>query len=183
MSRSCFTHRLAQPDDIPAIKALMQAAIEINMRGFLNEAEIKSASETMGVDNSLIEDQTYFLIETVERAQTVLVGCGGWGKRRTLYGGNATKGRDDTLSNPRTEPARIRAMYTHPDWTRQGIGKYLIALGENEARLAGFHTIELGSTVPGEPLYKAMAYVEIGRQQHLGKNGEANVIIHMRKAL
>lgn len=178
-----FTYRIAGNDDIPAIMDLMLAAIEVNMRDFLSAAEVEAAKETMGVDQTLIDDGTYHLIETVVDNQAVLVGCGGWGKRRTLYGGNHTVGRDDSLSNPETEAARIRAMYTHPDWTRKGIGTLLLDLGEQAARQAGFKTIELGSTVPGEPLYVARGYVEFDREVHTGANGELNTVIHMRKTL
>ena len=105
-----LTHRIATHDDVDDIVNLMKLSIEINMRAFLSKAEIEAAKETMGVDNTLIEDGTYFIIETEKGGQTHIVGCGGWGKRRTLYGGNHTVGRDDSLSNPETEPARIRAI-------------------------------------------------------------------------
>ncbi|MEM9013520.1 MAG: GNAT family N-acetyltransferase [Pseudomonadota bacterium] len=178
-----FESRIATTEDIPDIVALMGLAIEQNMRAFLSPAEITAAKETMGVDQTLIDDGTYFLIETREGARRILVGCGGWGKRRTLYGGDHTKGRDDALADPKTDAARIRAMYTHPAWTRRGIGSLLLELGENAAREAGFSTIELGSTVPGEPLYQARGYVEFDREAHIGANGEQNIVIHMRKRL
>jgi GNAT superfamily N-acetyltransferase len=178
-----FTHRIAGPDDVPSIAELMRASIEVNMADFLSAAEIEAAKETMGVDQTLIDDGTYFLIETEVNDDTVLVGCGGWGRRRTLYGGSHTVGRDDSFSDPATEPARIRAMYTHPAWTRRGIGSLLLELGENAARAAGFRHIDLGSTVPGEPLYRARGYVELERINHRGANGELNTVIHMRKSL
>ena len=177
-----FTHRIAGNDDVPAIIDLMRASIEVNMADFLSEAEIEAAKETMGVDQTLIDDGTYFLIESRDETP-VLVGCGGWGKRRTLYGGNHTVGRDDTLSDPATEPARIRAMYTHPDWTRRGIGTLLLDLGEQAARDAGFSTIELGSTIPGQPLYAARGYKEVETYVHKGANGADNTVIRMVKAL
>jgi len=182
-TRQLFRHRIAGPADVPAIAELMRASIEVNMAAFLSAAEIEAAKETMGVDATLIEDGTYFLVEADVDARPVLVGCGGWGKRRTLYGGNHTVGRDDSFSDPATEPARIRAMYTHPAWTRRGIGSLLLELGENAARAAGFRHIDLGSTVPGEPLYRARGYVELERINHRGANGELNTVIHMRKAL
>ncbi|MEM9387230.1 MAG: GNAT family N-acetyltransferase [Pseudomonadota bacterium] len=178
-----FTHRIATNADIPAIKALMLAAIEGNMRAYLSVAEIEAAKETMGVDQTLIEDGTYFVIECEIDRAAVMVGCGGWGKRRTLFGGNHTVGRDDSLSDPRTEPARIRAMYTHPDWTRRGIGTLLIDLGEQAAREAGFRAIELGATISGEPLYRARGFREVERWNQPGANGEPNTIIRMRKSL
>ncbi|MEM6638326.1 MAG: GNAT family N-acetyltransferase [Pseudomonadota bacterium] len=183
MSAPEFTHRIAGQSDIPAIMALMSASIDGNMSAFLTPAEIVAARETMGVDQTLIDDGTYFIIEAATPDGPVMVGCGGWGKRRTLYGGNHTVGRDDSFSDPSTEPARIRAMYTHPDWTRRGIGRLLIELGEKAARNAGFSTIDLGATIPGEAFYLSCGYRELERHATTAANGSDSVIIHMRKAL
>jgi len=183
MRQHQFTHRIASDADIPQIVEIMRASIAENMKEFLSEQEIAAAQETMGLDKTLIEDQTYFIIETQIEGRTVAVACGGWGKRKTLYGGDHTKSRDDSLADPKADAARIRAMYTHPDWTRRGIGTLLLDLGEAAARAAGFKHIELGSTVPGEPLYLARGYVEFDRETHLGANGSENIVIHMRKAL
>ncbi len=177
------SHRIAELTDIPAIVALMQTSIAENMKAFLSAVQIEAAQETMGVDRTLIEDQTYFVIESQRGGQTIMIGCGGWGKRKTLYGGDHTQGRDDSLSDPSVDAARIRAMYTHPDWTRQGIGTLLLDLGEAAARSAGFKKIELGSTIPGEPLYLARGYVEVNRETHVAANGADNVVIKMVKNL
>lgn len=178
-----LTHRIAESADVPAIIELMQLSILENMKQFLSTEEIEAAQESMGVDGTLIEDGTYFLIEAEEDGETHLVGCGGWGKRRTLYGGNHTAGRDDSFSDPAVDPARIRAMYTHPSWVRRGIGSLLLELGESAARDAGFKTIELGATVPGEPLYVARGYREVSREVQIAANGADNVIIKMVKML
>lgn len=176
-------HRVATENDVPAIVNLMGVSITENMKAFLSPEEIEAAKETMGVDHSLIEDRTYFVIETKVNREFTLVGCGGWGKRRTLYGGNHTKGRDDSFSDPASEPARIRAMYTHPNWTRLGIGSLLIKLGEEAARHAGFQKIQLGSTLAGEALYLAKGYKEICRETTLADNGSRNTVITMEKNL
>ena len=178
-----LTHRVATADDVPAIEDLMRLAITENMKAFLSPAEIEAAKETMGVDWTLINDGTYFVIEAEHSGETIMVGCGGWGKRRTLYGGDHTVGRDDSLSDPSVDAARIRAMYTHPDWTRRGIGRLLLELGENAARDAGFRTIELGSTIPGEPFYLASGFKEVSRDVFEGANGAENVVIRMVKNL
>ena len=178
-----LTHRLATPADVPGIIELMRVAILENMKAFLSSAEIEAAQETMGVDMTLIADRTYFVIETIVREQAVLVGCGGWGKRRTLYGGDHTAGRDDSYSNPAVDAARIRAMYTHPSWVRCGVGTLLLELGEAAARDAGFKRIELGATLPGEPFYFARGYREVGRVTHVAANGADNVVINMVKDL
>lgn len=178
-----FIHRIAEPADVPAIIELMRLSIEENMKAYLSREEIEAAKETMGVDQTLIDDGTYFVIEAEVDGEPILVGCGGWGKRRTLYGGNHTKGRDDSLSDPATEAARIRAMYTHPDWTRKGIGALLIKLGEDAARAAGFKRIALGATLAGEPLYLAKGFKEVSREVFLGENGSDNTVITMEKSL
>lgn len=178
-----LSSRLAELSDIPAIVDLMGAAIAGNMKSFLSAREVAAARESMGVDRSLIADGTYFVIEAAHLKQTTMVGCGGWGRRKTLYGGDHTAGRDDSLSNPETDAARIRAMYTHPDWTRRGIGTLLLDLGESAARAAGFKTIELGSTIPGEPLYLARGYREVSRETLVAENGADNVVIKMVKML
>ena len=161
------------------------AAAMLTVRRAVSAFSSKAAAvqETMGLDMTLIEDGTYFIIETVQNGRNIAVACGGWGRRRTLYGGDHTAGRDDSFSDPAKEPARIRAMYTHPSWTRQGSGSLLLTLGEDAARAAGFKTIELGSTLPGEPLYHARGFVEIDRETHIGTNGSKNVVIRMRKNL
>jgi len=161
----------------------MRASILGNMKSFLSSAEIEAAQETMGVDWTLIEDETYFVIETVHDNRRTLVGCGGWGKRRTLYGGDHTAGRDDSYSDPAIDAARIRAMYTHPSWIRCGVGTLLLELGESAARDAGFKTIELGSTIPGEPFYVARKYKEVRRDTSVAANGAMNVVIKMVKNL
>jgi len=178
-----LTHRLATMDDEAAIIELMQCSIEHNMKAFLTQAEIEAAKESMGVDHTLLDDKTYFVIETEKEHKTIMLGCGGWGKRKTLYGGDHTVGRDDSLSDPATEPARIRAMYTHPAWARCGVGSLLLDLGENAARKAGFKTIELGATLPGEPLYIAKGYKELSREVLIAENGSESIVIKMTKKL
>lgn len=178
-----LTHRLAARADILRIRALVDAAIAGNMPAFLSPREVEIARSTMGVDTLLIDDGCYFLIEAHTEEGPMLVGCGGWSRRRTLYGGDHTAGRDDSLSDPAREAARIRAMYTHPDWTRRGVGSMLLELGEAAARAAGFTAIELGATIPGEPLYKARGYVEYGRDEAVSPDGARKVVIKMRKAL
>lgn len=178
-----FTHRIAQPSDVRDIMELMNLSIELNMRTFLSQAQIEANKESMGLDQTLIEDRTYFVVEAEKNGKTVIIGCGGWGKRRTLYGGNHTIGRDDDFANPEIEPARIRAMYTHPEWVRQGVGSLLLDVAENAAREAGFKVIELGSTLPGEPLYLARGYVELLREERMAANGHKNIIIKMSKSL
>ena len=171
--------RIATREDIPAIEALMAASMAALLPDFLDDKQVERSSESMGVDTLLVDDGTYFLVYIGE----TLAGCGGWSRRRTLYGANHTSGRDDALADPATEPAKIRAMYTHPDFTRRGIGRFLLQAGEDAARAEGFKTMEMGSTAPGRPLYEACDYVFIEDLSQPSEDGTIVPILRMRKAL
>src|ERR1700761_1886206 len=154
-----FTHHLAIAEDMPALKKLMTAAIRDLLPQFLPPEKVEASFAVMGVDSQLIDDGTYFILEE----EGVMAGCGGWSRRATLFGHNHTAGRDARLLDPASEPARIRAMYTHPGLARRGVGRHILALCETAARDAGFVRAELGATAGGEPLYRACGYAEIER--------------------
>lgn len=137
---------------------------------FLSPAQIAASRASMGLDTRLIDDGTYFAIEEAG----ALVGCGGWSRRATLYGGDhAGALRDDRLLDPATEPARVRAMYTDPGHARRGIGRLVLELCEDAARDAGFRRVELMATTAGEPLYAACGYTVIERVERLSAGGVA----------
>jgi GNAT superfamily N-acetyltransferase len=150
-----FHSRLARADDIPVLQTLMERAIEVNQRPFLTAAEIDSSRAIMGLDRQLIADGTYFVVED-ESGQ--IVGCGGWSRRNTLYGGDSTHDRDASLLDPAVDAARVRAMYTDPDHTRRGIGRIILELCESAAAAEGFTRLQLASTLSGEPLYTAYGF-------------------------
>ncbi len=154
-----FTHRPACADDIPAIKALMDAAIGELQRGFLTAEQIAASRAIMGLDTQLIADETYFLVE----AGSALAGCGGWSRRVTLYGGDHSPGREPALLDPATDAARVRAMYTAPAFTRRGVGRLILGLCEAAAAAGGFRRVELAATLAGEPLYAACGYSALER--------------------
>ena len=133
---------------------LIDAAIAELQKPFLDPDQIAASRAFMGVDSQLIEDGTYYIIE----ADGELAGCGGWSRRATLYGNDTSAGRDAALLDPAVDAARIRAMYTHPSHVRKGVGRLIISLCENAAKDAGFRTVELMSTMAGEPLYRACGY-------------------------
>lgn len=149
-----LTHRLAQRGDIDMLKTLIDAAISELQKPFLDESQITSSRTIMGLDTQLIEDGTYFIVE----ADGQLAGCGGWSRRATLYGGDQTPGRSASLLDPAKDAARIRAMYTHPNHTRKGLGRFIISLCEAAAKAEGFTKMELVATLSGEPLYRACGY-------------------------
>jgi GNAT superfamily N-acetyltransferase len=150
-----FTHRKATLADLPELRALMEISIRKIIGAFLDEARVEASYEFMGVDTQLIKDQTYFAVELDGK----IVGCGGWSRRATGYGGDHTPGRDSRLLDPMTEAARVRAMYTHPDYARLGIGRLVLSLCETEALTEGFHSMELTATVAGEPLYASYGFL------------------------
>jgi GNAT superfamily N-acetyltransferase len=148
------TLRLATHEDCDAIRVLMAHAIEELQRPYLSPAQIAASSVAMGLDTQLIEDRSYFTVWDGD----VLVGCGGWSYRATLYGGDHSADRSIRLLDPKTERARIRAMYTHPDHVRRGIGRMIIAAGENAAAAMGFHALEMAATMAGKPFYLLCGY-------------------------
>ncbi len=174
-----FDVRLANYADIPAIQELMAASMASILPRYLDENQVNLSSESMGVDALLIEDGTYYLVFEAD----VLVGCGGWSARRTLYGNSQTIGRDDSYADHKTEPAKIRAMYTHPDYLRKGIGRLLLKTGEERARAAGFTVMELGATAPGLPFYEALGYCMIEDVSRASADGTVVPVLKMRKSL
>ena len=176
---SVFTHRWAGPADLPALRALMDLSIEHLQRAFLTPAQIAASHQVMGLDSQLVEDGTYLAVEE----GNVLVGCGGWSRRATLYGGDHSSAlRDARLLDPKLEPARVRAMYTHPDHARRGIGRLILERCEAAAAAEGFGKVELMATMAGEPLYRACGYVPI-ESVSAEVNGLAVPLLRMGKSL
>ena len=176
---SMFTSRLATQDDLPALQALMTAAIRQLLPAFLPPEKVQASFAVMGVDSQLIADGTYFVLED----NGVMAGCGGWSRRATLFGHNHTAGRDARLLDPATEAARIRAMYTAPAYIRRGVGRKILDICESAARKEGFRRAELGATAGGEPLYRACGYQEIERMEVPTPGGITVPITRMGKAL
>lgn len=174
-----FSHRLATMADLPDMRALMTLAIRRLLSAYLDEAQVEASFETMGVDTQLIEDGTYFAVEQDGR----LVGCGGWSRRATLFGGDHSSGRDSRLLDPAVEPARVRAMYTHPASARRGIGRLVLSLCEAAAAREGFRSLELVATVAGEPLYAACGFSLIERFDVPTSNGVAVPCARMSKSM
>jgi GNAT superfamily N-acetyltransferase len=154
-----FTSRLATAEDVPALTALMDAAIVELQRMFLDDAQIEVSKAIMGLDEQLIDDRTYFVVESGGE----LAGCGGWSRRATPYGGSHSAGRDDRLLDPATEAAHIRAMYTSPSYARRGVGRLVLSLCELAAASEGFKELQLVSTLAGEPLYTAYGFRTVER--------------------
>jgi|ERR1700752_14833 len=142
-----------------AIKRLIADSARLLSREHYNDLQIETAIETVfGVDTDLIADGTYLVAEVDGQ----LAGCGGWSKRRTLYGGDQYTSRDAAYLDPNSEPAKIRAFFIHPDHARKGIARAIFSQCETEARAQGFRALELMATLPGIEFYKSCGFTETG---------------------
>ena len=152
--------RLATAADLPAIRELIPLSVRALGSACYSPAQIEGAiRHVFGPDTRLIDDGTYFVVTDASD----LVGCGGWSRRRTLYGGDQMKSAEDPLLDPATEPARIRAFFVAPERARQGIGSMVLRASMRAAAAAGFRDAELVATLPGEHLYAAHGFVVVGR--------------------
>ena len=175
-----YVLRKATLDDRAAIGRLIAESARGLSLGDYTEEQIEAAiGSVFGVDTDLILDRTYFVAE----ASGALIGCGGWSRRRTLFGGDGYASRDSGGLDPESEPAKIRAFFVHPDWARRGIGRAILAACEEEARAFGFRSTELMATLPGLRLYAAHGYEAAGRVEYEIGAGVRIEFVPMRKCL
>jgi GNAT superfamily N-acetyltransferase len=174
--------RRAVPSDIPEIRKLIEVSVRVLQRGDYSDEQINGALGTVfGVDTRLIEDGTYYVAEVERERQKMLVGCGGWSKRKTLFGSDQRADREDTLLDPNTDAAKIRAFFVHPEWARRGIATRILEHCEEAARDAGFQRFEMGATLTGAPMYAARGYREVERIEVPLANGYSLPVVRMSK--
>jgi len=173
--------RLATPGDVLALKELIALSARELSRGFYSEEETESAiRHVFGPDSRLIADGTYFIAEEEGK----LAGCGGWSRRRTLYGGDQTKTfAEEPLLDAGTEAAKIRAFFVHPDFARRGVGTRILEACVQAARTAGFRRLELAATLPGVPLYAARGFVERERLEVPMPGGRGLPVVRMEREI
>ncbi|MEZ4699902.1 MAG: GNAT family N-acetyltransferase [Rhodothermales bacterium] len=172
--------RLAGPADLAGMQALIPLSVRGLSPGFYSDEQIEQAIvEIFGVDTQLLEDRTYFVVTDGD----AIVGCGGWSRRKTLYGGDQMKGEEDPLLDPARDAARIRAFFVHPGHARRGIGGALMRASESAVREAGFRALELVATLPGEPLYAAYGFAATRRYETVLRGGVHLPLVAMRKEL
>jgi GNAT superfamily N-acetyltransferase len=182
-------YRLATPADIRHLGALIEASIRGLQTHDYSPTQIEQAIGTwLGLDTQLVADQTYYAVEVQQnpdRLPTIgnLAACGGWSRRRTPYGSDHRPNRDDSLLDPRTDAAKIRAFFVHPAWARRGIGSRILELCEQAAQSEGFTRFEMGATLTGIPLYRRHGYVEMERIELPLANGDSLPIVKMSKSL
>jgi N-acetylglutamate synthase-like GNAT family acetyltransferase len=175
--------RKATDRDIPALHALIDASVRGLMAGTHSPAQIEGALGTvLGLDTQLVADGTYFVAESVgANGPPLIVACGGWSKRKTLFGSDHREGREDALLDPTSDAAKIRAFFVHPDWTRRGLGTRILDACESAALAAGFTRLELGATLTGVPLYEVRGYSAVERIEVPLRNGATLSVVRMTK--
>jgi GNAT superfamily N-acetyltransferase len=170
--------RLAELDDVPILEGLIDESVMGLQAADYSEAQRRGALGTVfGVDSQLILDRTYFVAEFAG----VVVGCGGWSRRQTLFGGDAAAGRVDRELDPARDAARIRAFFVRPGWERRGIGRQILEACETAALAAGFTRFELAATLTGVALYSAHGYQAHERHEAPLPNGLTLPVVRMTK--
>jgi len=185
--------RLAVPEDVPALRELIDKSVRGLQTLDYTPAQIEGALQTVfGVDSQIIADGTYIVAEAErnaiarveaagKRSGLIIVGCGGWSKRKTLYGSDHWTGREDALLDPQRDAAKIRAFFIHPDWARRGVGSMILKACEEAARSAGFTRYEMGATLTGAKLFGVKGYAAVKRISIPLVNGKTLSVIHMEK--
>jgi GNAT superfamily N-acetyltransferase len=169
---------------------VIEASVRSLQAADYSSAQIESALKSVyGVDSQLIADGTYFVAEVSELSKpespknATIVGCGGWSRRKTLYGGDQYAIREDSLLDPARDAAKIRAFFVHPSWARRGVAGLILEACENAALEAGFTRLEMGATLSGVAFYKAKGYAPLEQLEVPLGNGEALTIVKMTKQL
>ena len=171
--------RTAVPADIPRLHQVIETSVRGLQATDYTPAQIEGALQSVyGVDSRLIADGTYFVAEIRLR----IVACGGWSKRKTLYGGDQYAGREDSLLDPAHDAAKIRAFFVHPEFARRGIGSLILEACETAAVAAGFHRFEMGATLSGVAFYRAQGYSEVESENVPLGNGEVLPIVNMARS-
>lgn len=188
MPRENINLRPAVPEDVPVLRQLIDASVRGLQTQDYTPAQIEGALQTVfGVDSQLIADGTYIVAEAERggekdaRSGLMIIACGGWSKRKTLYGSDHWTGREDSLLDPFCDAAKIRAFFIHPDWARRGVGTLLLQACEDAARTAGFTRFEMGATLTGAKLFGAKGYIAVKPISIPLVNGEVLPVIQMEK--
>jgi len=178
-----FSLRLATSADIPVLHCLIEASVRGLQKNDYTLEQIDGALGTvLGLDTQLVADQTYFVAEAKAACARIIVGCGGWSNRKTLFGSDHAPVREPEFLDPATDAAKIRAFFIHPDWARRGLGSRILEACESAARAAGFSRFEMGATLTGVPLYLERGYQVLERIEVPLRNGAALPIVRMAKS-
>ena len=172
--------RLACDADVPALEALIPLSVRSLQAAYYSPAQMEAAlGPVFGLDRQLIRDGTYFVAERDGQ----IVGCGGWSRRRSLYGSDQGRQTEDSPLDPTRDPARVRAFFVHPAWARRGIGRSIMAACEEAIVAAGFRAVEIVATLAGEPLYASFGYAVAERHEIALKNGLKLPVVKMSRSV
>jgi GNAT superfamily N-acetyltransferase len=172
--------RLAQEADVSALETLIPLSVRALQAPYYSPAQMDAAlGPVFGVDRQLIRDGTYFVAER----DGAIVGCGGWSRRRSLYGGDSGRELEDGLLDPQRDAARVRAFFVHPTWSRRGIGRSIMTACERAIIEAGFRTVDIVATLAGEPLYASFGYAVVERYDIALAGGLMLPAVRMTKSI
>ena len=170
--------RVAREEDIPALEVLIPVSVRTLQAAHYSPAQMEAAlGSVFGVDRQLIRDGTYFVVEHEGR----IVGCGGWSKRKSLYGSDNNRAEPDPELDPTHDAARVRAFFVHPQWARRGIGRSIMSACERAIVQAGFRKVDIVATLAGEPLYAAFGYTVVERYDITMRDGLRLPVVRMTR--
>ena len=171
--------RLANEADVPAIAALIPVSVRGLQGAHYSVEQMEAAlGPIFGLDRQLIRDGTYYAVDSSGK----LVGCGGWSRRRSLYGGDAHRSEGNPELDPKTDAARVRAFFVHPDFARQGIARTILVACEKAILEAGFRRVEISASLTGEPLYVAFGYTVVERYHIPMRDGLQLPVVGLAKS-
>jgi GNAT superfamily N-acetyltransferase len=175
--------RKAVAADVPRLREEIDSSVRGLQAEDYSPAQIEGALKSVyGVDSQLIADGTYLVAEVLKaHNESEIVACGGWSRRKTLYGGDQFAAREDSLLDPAHDAAKIRAFFVHPHWARRGIGGLILKACEDAAREAGFTHLEMGATLSGVAFYKAKGYAALENLEAPLGNRTVLPIVRMAK--
>jgi GNAT superfamily N-acetyltransferase len=175
-----FRLQVATTSDIPRIRELIAASVRALQVEYSTEQREAALSTVFTVDSQLVADGTY-LMAIAEDGR--LAGCGGWSRRKTLYGGDhQVEAIVAGLLDPVHDAAKIRAIFVHPDFARMGLGSLLLQAAEQAALKEGFARFEMGSTLSGVPLYTLKGYEALEEIDVPVGEGRSISVVRMAKS-
>ena len=179
-SPNAWQLRLALESDVPELEPLIPLSVRCLQAPYYAQTQMEAAlGSVFGVDRQLIRDGTYFVAES----NGEIVGCGGWSRRHSLYGGDCHRVGEDPLLDPLHDAARVRAFFVHPAWARRGIGRAIMVACEQAIIAAGFQRVEIVATLAGEPLYAAFGYAVVERYEIRMRDGLSLPVVRMTRSL
>ena len=179
--------RPATYNEVPVLRELIELSVrQLQAHDYTQKQREAALRTVFGVDSQLIADGTYLVADAsgaggADGGKPAIAGCGGWSKRKTLFGGDQWSGREDSLLDPSRDAAKIRAFFVHPAWARQGVGTLILDACESAARAAGFSRFEMGATLTGVRLFGVKGYAPVKRMDVPLDNGEVLPIVQMEK--